>query len=147
MTLDDLVEIDESYRARKPNLFRLSTPDRRATEAMLSEVEHELGIELTESYKGFLRQFGGGSYGLVVVFSADVSGEWYLPRMQSEARRYLPENLLAVSDDFAGGNYVLRVNSGKSVDPLLYWNADGGLSSTPFESVLEFVARFAYEPA
>ena len=147
MTLDDFVELDERYRVAKPSLFRLSTPDRPATESMIASTEKQLGIRLPESYKGFLRRFGGGNYGLVVVFSADPEGDWYLPRMQLEAERYLPKSLLAFSDDFAGGNYVLGVEEGWSTEPVRYWNADGGLSSTPYATILDFIARFAYEPS
>lgn len=147
MTLNDLVKLHERYRSEKPSLFRLSVPDRPATDLMIASAESALGILLPESYKGFLRRFGGGSYGLMVVFSADPEGDWYLPRMQSEAERYLPQNLLAISDDFAGGNYVLSVDEGRSTEPVLYWNADGGLSRTPYANILEFIARFAYEPS
>ncbi|WP_338081271.1 SMI1/KNR4 family protein [Allochromatium vinosum] len=89
----------------------------------------------------------GGGFGFSNVFSADPDGEFYLPEKNKEAAKYLPSGLLAFSDDFAGGYYVLSVTDGRAEDPVLYWNSDGGLIETEFDDVLEFVVRYAYEPA
>nr|WP_200157350.1 SMI1/KNR4 family protein [Allochromatium vinosum] len=70
-----------------------------------------------------------------------------MPEKNKEAAKYLPSGLLAFSDDFAGGYYVLSVTDGRAEDPVLYWNSDGGLIETEFDDVLEFVVRYAYEPA
>ena len=91
---------------------------------------------------------GGGSYGLTTIFSGDQNSEWYLPSKQVEASAYLPCNLLAFSDDFAGGLYVLKVaDDGIANESVFYWNQDGGLVETDYVDVFEFVAKFAYEPA
>jgi len=139
MNLDDLRRIDARYRAEKPNLFRLSSADAAASEEQLTRVEGFLGIKLPSSYRG--------SFGLTTIFSADPNGEWYLPRKQGEALKYLPDGLLAFSDDFAGGYYVLRVEKDLAQEAIYYWNDDGGLIPTEFENVLAFVARYGYESA
>jgi len=147
MTIEELRTLDERYRQEKPNLFQLATPDQPASEAQLSEVERAIGARLPQTYRAFLREFGGGSYGLATIFSADPNSEWYLLLKQREASGYLPEGLLAFSDDFAGGNYILKVLNGQAQEAVFYWNQDGGESSTEFNDVFEFVARYAYEPA
>jgi hypothetical protein len=147
MTIEELRKLDSLYRQEKPNLFRLSTPDQPASEAQITELECSVGVRLPQGYRSFLREFGGGSYGLAIIFSADPESEWYLPRKQAEASGYLPEGLLAFSDDFAGGNYVLKVLNGQALKPVFYWNQDGGEAPTEFDDVIEFIARYAYEPA
>lgn len=147
MTIEELRRLDARYRQEKPNLFRLSTPDKPASEEQLTEMERAIGVRLPQSYRAFLREFGGGNYGLETFFSADPNSEWYLPLKHGEASRYLPEGLLAFSDDGAGGYYVFQVLSGQAQEAVCYWNQDGGESPTEFKDVIEFVARYAYEPA
>jgi hypothetical protein len=147
MNIIDLVDLDKRYRAEKPALFNLSKADQLATNAMIETVEKHLKFLLPETYKSFLRIFGGGNYGLTVIFSADEKSEWYLPRMQAEAERYVPKGFLAFSDDFSGGYYVLSINDGSVEDCVMYWSIDCGISSTQYSDIIEFVSRFAYEPA
>jgi hypothetical protein len=147
MTVEELRKLDARYRQEKPSLFQLSTPDQPASEEQLAEMERAIGVRLPQAYRAFLREFGGGNFGLATIFSADPNGEWYLPLKQNEASRYLPEGLLAFSDDFAGGTYVLKVLNRQAQEAVFYWNQDGGLSPTEFSDVIEFVGRYAYEPA
>ena len=147
MAIEALRRLDARYRQEKPKLFQLSMPDPPASEAQLAEAERAIGVRLPQTYRAFLREFGGGSFGLTTIFSADPKSEWYLPLRQGEAIRYLPEGLLALSDDFAGGNYVLKVMNGQAQEAVYYWNENGGESPTEFKDVIEFVARYAYEPA
>jgi hypothetical protein len=147
MMIDELRTIDQQARLAKPKLFSLSSPDPPASEEALDDLQRHVGVVLSPSYRAFLKEFGGGSFGLTTVFSANSTSEWYLLAKLDEARRYLPEHLLPFSDDFAGGMYVLEIADGQAMEPVLYWNDDGGLVLTKFANVLEFVARYAYEPA
>jgi hypothetical protein len=145
MTIEELRKLHASYQLEKPNLFQLATPDRPPSEAQLIEVEFSIGARLPQSYRAFLREFGGGSFGLATIFSADPKSEWYLPLKQREASNFLRENSIAFSDDFAGGNYILKVVNGQAQEDVFYWNEDGGESRTEFKDVIEFLASTAYE--
>jgi hypothetical protein len=147
MKLDEFRVIDQRARLAKPKLFMLSSPDPQASEETLNDLERRIGVALPLSYRIFLREFGCGNFGLTTVFSADPSSEWYLAAKFDEARRYLPAHLLPFSDDFAGGMYVLEIVGGEAMEPVLYWNEDGGLVATKFGNIFEFVARYAYEAA
>jgi hypothetical protein len=140
-------EIDTAMRAERPKVFQLTSPDRVATEATLIEIESKLGIQLPSDYREFLKGYGGGDFGFTNIFSADPESEWFLPKMQKAASVDLPEGLLAFSDDFSGGYYVFLVENGIAEHPVYYWNQDGGLISTEFESILAYVVRYAYQPA
>lgn len=147
MTLETFREIDRLGRSDDPALFSLSSPDRCASAHDIEAVQKKLKVLLPENYRTFLIQFGGGSYGLTTIFSADPQSEWYLPAKQIEARAYLPGNLLAFSDDFSGGMYVFIITDGIANENVFYWNPDGGLVNTDYTDVFDFVAKFAYKAA
>ncbi len=104
-------------------------------------------MKLSKSYRSFLAEFGGGMFGFTNVFSVNPASEYYLPARKEEASIYLPNNLLPFSDDSAGGLYVLKVMDGSAEESVCYWNNDGGLVSTAFANIFDFVARYAYESA
>lgn len=147
MKIDEFRVIDQEARRAKPKLFLLASPDSPASEEELDDLQRVVDVRLPMSYRAFLKEFGGGNFGLTTVFSADPKSEWYLGARLDEARAYLPSNVLPFADDFAGGLYVFEVAAGQAMEPVLYWNEDGGLVSTKFANALEFVARYAYEAA
>jgi SMI1-KNR4 cell-wall len=122
----------------------LAASDPPATDKAISELEKIIGFALSSTYRAFLREFGGGEYGLVTIFSANLGSEFYLGAKIVETNGYLPANLMPFSDDFAGGLYVLKVTNGQAHEPVMYWNEDGGLLPTEFGDVLEFIARYAF---
>lgn len=148
MTIEEFRSIDRRGRESDPDLFSLSEPDQRASPEDVRTVEKLIGIQLADKYRHFLLEFGGGTYGLATIFSAMPNSDWYLPENFFKSQGYLPSGLIPFSDDFAGGNYVLKPQKESQLgDHVYYWNQDGGLVETEFSDVLEFIARYAYEPA
>ena len=148
MNLDELKAIDTRYRGEKPKLFMLSEPDKKASSSEIRDINDAIGCNLPESYVEFLVAFGGGMYGLVNIFSADPSSEWFLLSKLKDAMNYgLPDGVIPFSEDYAGGYYVFTKNGMTALNQVSYWNPDGGLVATEYSSVFEFVARYAYEPA
>lgn len=150
MTIMGLTEFRQIFNQKvveKPKLFELISPDRPATESHISDVEHKLGIKLPSSYRLFLKEFGGGSFGLVNVFSADPESEYFLVLRNTQAHALLPNHLVAFSDDYNGGWYSFATSEGAAGDSIFYWNVDGGLQGTRFANVFEYVASFAFDGA
>jgi hypothetical protein len=145
MTIEEFRRIDATYRREEPKLFHLGTPDKPVSIEQIKDVELAIGVAFPESYRQFLHEFGGGAFGLLTVYSADPEGEWFLPTKLPEARTYLSNDLLPIADDFAGGYYILHVTDGVAAEPVFYWNTDGGVVATEFDTVLDFIARYAYE--
>lgn len=133
--------------ALRPVPFYLVPPDPPANPAQIAEVEKQIGTRLSEKYRQFLHHFGGGSFGLTNVFSAYPEGDFYLPEKMKDLRGQLPAGLMPFSEDGAGGFYVLSVIANNVEDRVFYWNQDGGLLSTDFLDVLEFISRYAYSAA
>ena len=147
MTIDVFRKLDREGRASRPKAFLLASPDRPATPIALRELERVVGAKLPHSYREFLIEFGGGSYGLTTVFSADPQSECYIAARFDEPRPSLPTGLLPFSDDFAGGLYAFEIVDGQAREPVLYWNTDGGTRKTQFGNALEFIAQYAYQAA
>lgn len=144
MTIEQFREADILGRAKKPKIFALIPPDRPATQEEIRSVEVSIGARLPLAYARFLSEFGGGTYGLVAVFSADADSDHYFVRRVNELAAHVPQGLLAFSDDQAGGVYAFRVEDGNALERVWYWNADGGLVETTFENALEYIAQNAY---
>lgn len=131
--------------AEKPKLFELEPPELPASEKQILDLENSLGVYLPASYRSFLKEFGGGSFGLTNIFSANPEGEYYSLKQNVDAKNSIPKGYLAFSDDFCGGWYVLPVFNGVADEAVFYWNADGGLRKTDFANCLEFLTKFAYD--
>lgn len=145
MTIDEFRNVDANWRIKKPKLFSISTPDAPASDYQLSEVESALGFKLGYKYRAFLKEFGGGRFGLTTIFSAVLGSEWYLPNRQADCASYLPTGYLAFSDDFAGGLYVFCVEAERAGEQVFYWNTDGGVEDSEYDDIYEFVAVEAYD--
>lgn len=147
MNIEQFKAIHAHYIIEKPKIFALAEPDRLATAEDIAKVESEIGVSLPISYREFLLNFGGGAIGFLILFSTDIASENFLVKKRLESLRCLPPELLAFSDDFAGGYYVFKIGGGSGEDSIFHWNMDGGLQKTSFNDLFEFVVRYAYEPA
>jgi antitoxin YobK len=147
MTLENFHQQHLAGVAAKPKLFALIPGDPPASFEQIAETERRLGVQLPAKYQFFLAQYGGGSFGLTNIFSACSGSDYYLPLWHKESRRYLPDDLIPFSDDGSGGLYVLKVGIHSLGNAVFYWNKDGGLKSTEFEDILEYICRYAYTAA
>jgi hypothetical protein len=148
MNIQEFRQLDARYREEKPNLFRLSRPDRPATEGEILDVERRLGVKLPDKFKAFLMEFGGGDFALEVIYSATPGSQFYLPAKADFAHQVLPGSFVPISDDGAGGYYVLEVRDGLASEEVHYFDSDSGeVQPTEYKDTLAFITRYAYEPA
>lgn len=146
MNTTEFANLDHRYRNEDPGLFELSSSSAPAMDSDIISLETNLGVRLPSEYAWFLKNYGGGEFGLLTLFSALPVSEWYLEDKFREASEFIPEDFLPISDDFAGGYYGFLISNSIALSKIHYWNSDGGLIETEFENVLDFIARFAYEP-
>ena len=145
MTLEEFKVLDARCRSADPGLFTKLLPDRPATEEELRAVERSLGIVLCESYKQFLKHFGGGHYGCSDIGSADPKSEYYLAKINERKFRNMAENFLVISDDGTGGYYGMVIEDGVAKEAICYNDTDdGSVSRTPFQDIFEFIIQDAY---
>lgn len=143
MNFNDFFRIDAIGRKSKSKIFDAVPPDKSPTLAQLRIVELAINMTLGNAYKEFLLKFGGGNYGLVVIFSGDSESEWYLPRNYNLMKRYIPEGYIPVSDDFSGGIYCQK-NFSSEDERLYVWTTDGGVQSTEYVNVYDYISKNAY---
>jgi SMI1-KNR4 cell-wall len=125
----------------------LEAPDAPSSEGQIEAIERDLKFKLPDSYRGFLKEFGGGAFGLTNVFNANSDAYYYIVEQNISAKLILPNDYIAISDDHCGGWYVLQVADGVAGETIYYWNNDGGLKATGYANVLELVAKNAYDAA
>lgn len=139
MNLVDFKAIVEEKRKLNPFWFE-DEADALAAEDDIAGTEKQLGFSLPEKYKEFLRDFGGGYLAFTNIFSVDTGGEWFVFDKNEEAKSYLPDNFLAISDDETGGLYGYVVTEGKCSEAIYYW--DHGSSSIVgkmYEDIFEYI--------
>ena len=147
MTLAEFRALHQRKLVERPKLFEVLLSDTPATDQQIEILEKRIGAKLPDDFKSFLKELGGGYFGLVNIFSANEGGEFYLPDRREDSSRLIPKEYIAISDDYSGGWYVLKINNDALKDPVWYWSPDGGLVKTEYANIFEFLADCAYDPA
>lgn len=62
---------------KNPRLFALESDNRANTET-IEVIEKHYDVLFPNSYKDFVSQYGGGYFGLIVVYSCDCNGMFYI---------------------------------------------------------------------
>jgi hypothetical protein len=139
MNLVDFKAIVEEQKKLNPFWFD-DEADALAVENDIVSAERQLGLSFPEKYRGFLREFGGGYFAFTNVFSVDIDGAWYICEKNQEAKSYLPDNFLAISDDETGGFYGYVVTKGKLNEAIYYWDHESNsIGDKMFEDIFEYI--------
>ena len=80
MEFKDFISLVEKVEKEKPILFGLDS-DRIASDNDINQIENYYCLELPESYKLFLKKYGGGYFAYTVVYSCDSNGNFLLKKM------------------------------------------------------------------
>lgn len=94
----------------KPILFSLDS-DNKACEEIIINVEEHYNIKLPDDYKEFLKDFGGGYFGFIVVLSCDCNGKFYIKNRVS--REWVLNKSFLPAVDLETGDFIgFKVESG-----------------------------------
>ena len=77
MDISEFMSIVSEVKENKPILFGLES-DKAASDNEIEQIEEYYGVGLPKSYKEFLKEFGGGYFGYIVVYSCDRNSRFYL---------------------------------------------------------------------
>lgn len=139
MNMSDFVKIIEEKKKINPFWFD-DESELIAENDHIVAVENQLGLMLPEKYKDFVKKFGGGYFAFTNIFSVDSSGEWFIVDRNDAARKYLPNNFIAVSDDEAGGMYGFVAEDGVCGEEIFYWDNDSSsISEKMFDDLLDYL--------
>ena len=137
MNRSRFAELVDAARAAHPVWFDLPT-DALAGDADLVRVSRRLGVELPSDYAWFLREYGGGDFGLATIYSAEEGSDLYVIDHQPAES---DEALLAFSDNGAGDLYVFPVKDGVAADTVLVRDHETGELAARADGFLSFVAE------
>ena len=97
----DFVNIVTELKEKKPTLFGLCG-DNISTYEKIEEAERYFGIKFPESYKDFLKKYGGGYFAYTVVYSCDPGSGFYL--VDNVSKEWVYENDFFPVIDFETGD-------------------------------------------
>ncbi|OYD09070.1 SMI1/KNR4 family protein [Paludifilum halophilum] len=105
----------------------------------IAEIEHELGVELPESYKWFVEQYGKGGIG-IEVFGVERNGNHSVTEETLFYRQFnLPKSYVVIED---AGEWVYCLVTDKLQDgecPVVDWDQLGGTGIMKYENFYEYI--------
>lgn len=119
---------------------------REATEEQIEEAEGAIGVELPESYRRFLAEFGWGGIGDLEVIGtgADVPPFLDLVRLtlseRADAHPRMRRSLVPIAADGAGNYYCIRTEAWQQEGPVVLWDHEAGEDQRPEEVATNFGA-------
>lgn len=123
-------------REARPIYFDMPS-DAAADPRGIARVEDIIGATLPEDFKWFLKEFGGGIFALVEIFSADPASRSYILRHQPDVR-----SVVAFSPDGFGNHFAFRIVGDACLESIVLFDH---LSRTPkptdYPTFLDFVSR------
>ena len=102
----DKISFDNKFKeivAEKPKLFALES-DNKANDEKINVIENHYKIKLPENYKEFVKQYGGGYFGFIVVFSCDESGMFFIKDYVS--KEWIQNKSFLPVVDFETGDFI-----------------------------------------
>ncbi len=87
----------------KPRLFALES-DAKADNEVIEDVEKYYNVILPDAYKDFVGQYGGGYFGLLVVYSCDCNGMFYI--RDNVLKEWVVEKSFLPIVDFETGDFL-----------------------------------------
>lgn len=144
ITFDEFREFHKKRLVEEPKIFKLIEHDRPATKHEIYSVEQEIRTKLPINFATFLMEFGGGLFGLTNIFSADCKSIYYIVDRQKDAKNLIPANAIVFSDDYTGGWYIFRSESGICQEEVYHWNDVDGMKPTAYKNIFNFLTDKAY---
>ncbi len=138
MNFFEFKELIDQTRKRKPILFGLKS-DRTATQEQIEYAENLLGIIMPESYKQFLREYGGGYFGFAKVYSLDESGPNYICAW-NDSQKIHASGYVAAIDLEDGDTAGFCVKNGVCGEEIYYFDHENGeITKSPYDDFFSFI--------
>jgi hypothetical protein len=139
MNLFDFMRIVDEKKKSNPFWFE-DESDSKADQNQILDAETRLGVKLPHKYMDFVKTFGGGYFAFTNIFSVNSNGEWFIVGKNEEARNYLPDDFIAISDDEVGGMYGYVVHGGVCGEEVYCWDNDScSVSEKMYGDLFEYI--------
>lgn len=141
MQFEDFKQIVERTKKEKPVWFELGS-DSCINDNEIRQIENYFGSELPIEYKQFLKNYGGGYFAFLLVFSGDEKSNWNVIKQNKELNLLNKYNFLAVSDNESGDFYGFRVNNNKCETKLsVFLHDELKVKETQYEDFYQYVLK------
>lgn len=134
-------------KQKKPIWFGLEA-DLVCSQDDIEFIENELSVKLTNEYKTFLMNFGGGYFAFSNIFSGDKDSEWYLISKNKELNLLEDKSFLAISENEVGDYYGYKVKDGVCESIIsLFDHEENEIKKTIYDDFYNFVLKKALCPS
>ena len=125
------------YKSRNPILFGLEHDDVCSAE-QIEDFEKMLRLKFPRKYKQFPKDFGGGFFGYVNVYSLDKKSNFCLL-----AHNDIPiGGYLRIADNGCGDYYLLKIDNKNCLDQLYFYEHDTkAICDTQYADILEYLVK------
>lgn len=143
MQYSEFLKEIELAKKEKPILFQLEQ-DKVVSDDVILESEEFYGIKFAESYKQFLKVFGGGYFGYIILYSLDSEGMFYLRNFVT--KDMIKEcNMLPVIDLETGDYIGFDIEGNECTENLITWSHDEKKKSKLNADFYEVLATMGLE--
>jgi len=141
MQFEDFNQIIERIKKEKPIWFGLES-DSCINDSDIRRIEEYFNIQLPMEYKQFLKNYGGGYFAFLLIFSGDEKSDWNVIKQNKELNLLNKYNFLAVSDNESGDFYGFRVNNNICETKLsIFLHDELKVEETQYENFYQYVLK------
>jgi len=138
MTFDEFKLIVDKKKRDKPLWFALDS-EQRAKEIDIDNIEKLYNIHLPIDYKLFLKEFGGGYFAFVTVYTCNENSNFYIVS-KNPAETVNKSKFIAISDNGAGDLYGFSITDNSCNDKIsMYSHEDQAIQGTEYNDLLNFL--------
>jgi hypothetical protein len=145
----DLVEFRyrvEQVRQEFPAWFALE-PDQFPGSEALDQAQVDLGASLPADYRSFITEFGGGDFGLSVVYSVEPDSDLNIV-VKNRPDWLDSSTFIAISDNGVGDYYGYRVSGGACEPGIVVLDHETrSIRETSHADLFELLVETALRPA
>jgi hypothetical protein len=144
VTFEEFGRLVDEARVAHPQWFALPADAAPSEDEIMAHFT-ELGARLPAEYLDFLREFGGGDFAFLAIYSMDRTSD--LNIVAKNAAPWLNRaDFVAVSDNGAGDYYGFEVRDGRGgSEVLLLDHETGEIRPTGHADFLDFVAALGLQ--
>ncbi len=138
MDFAKFTEIVGNVKTKHPHFFELEHDKIPTMEDIISFQEH-YQIILPEKYIQFLLNFGGGYFGLAIIYSLDKNSYFSIYNHNPSQVK----NLLFIADNECGDYYAFRIENGKCSEEIVFYDHDNNTieQGTEFPDIFEYLVK------
>lgn len=145
MNFEEFKLVIETIKIEKPLWFELDS-DSLLDNIQIKELEDYYQLELPIEYKQFLKEYGGGYFAFIVIFSGDKNSDWYIIKKNNELGLLKTYNFLAISDSETGDFYGFKVNNNKCETRIsVYLHEENNVKETKYEDFYQYVIKLGLQ--